>query len=106
MLRKIGCPEIADHLSPLAPPVTVSLVGLARQAGPGSLKTFFHILNEEILLLLDSGAELIHFRAVDESIRFLGGNADRLRCKILAFFEDQDHSISVPHRRLQLTLES
>ncbi|MGC6457797.1 MAG: hypothetical protein ACON4R_05445 [Akkermansiaceae bacterium] len=106
MLRKIGCPEIADHLSPLAPPVTVSLVGPARQAGPGSLKTFFHILNEEILLLHHSGAELIHFRDVDESIRFLGGNADRLRCKIRAFFEDQDHRISVPHRRLQLTLES
>ena len=105
MLRKIGCPEIANHLATLAPPVTVSLVGPAREAGHGSEATFFGILNEEIQLLHHSGAELIHFRDAEESIRLLGGNADRLRIKIRSFVEELHQQISFPHRQLQLTLE-
>jgi hypothetical protein len=104
MLRKIGCQEIADHLAPLAPPITVSLVGPARQAGQGSVKTFFQILNEELQLLHHSGAELVHFCDVEESIRLLGGDPKHLRRKIRTFCEGQ-HGVSVPHRQLQLTLE-
>lgn len=105
MLRKIGCPEIADHLAPLAPPVTVSLIALARQAGPGSKETFFGILNEEIRLLHHSGAEVIHFCDVEESIRLLGGKAKRLRHEIRTFLAGRHHRISFPHRELHLTLE-
>jgi hypothetical protein len=106
MLRKIGCPEIAKHLTPLAPPVTVSLIGPARKAGPGSKETFFGILNEEIRLLHRSGAETIHFCDVEESIRLLGGKAEHLRGEIRTFLDVRRHRGSFPHRELHLTLES
>lgn len=105
MLRKIGCPEIADHLTPLAPPVTVSMIGPARQAGPGSTKTFFSILKEEISLLHRSGAEIIHFCDVEESIRLLGGEAERLRSEIRSFLDGRHNRTFAPPQELLLTLE-
>lgn len=83
MLRKIGCHAIADHLTPLAPPVTVSLVGWAREAGNGYELEFFRLLSEEIDLLKQAGAEAIRFCHLDECVTLLTSGKGR-RSKQLA----------------------
>lgn len=111
MLRKVGCPDIAAHLIPLAPPVTVSLIGPARRAARGQGCPFFKILNEEIRLLQESGAEFIRFCDIDESMRILRRSSpspitrDGLKAEIIAFFEGRHHETSFPLRDLELTLE-
>lgn len=71
MLVKIGCERIAEKLEPLAPPVTVSLVRTAMEAGNGFELAFFETLRNELVLLRDAGAEEIHFTDLRESILIL-----------------------------------
>ncbi len=96
MLRKIGCHAIADHLTPLAPPVTVSLVGAAREAGNGYELGFFKLLSKEIDTLKLAGAEAIHFRDLEECVQLLTSgqrsrrkrqDGEQLRAEIQAFLK-------------------
>jgi hypothetical protein len=93
MLIKIGCEHIADHLQPLAPPVTVSLLKTAREAGCGFELGFFEALRAELAALRDAGAEDIRFTGLRECILELRGadtwnaKCDQLLQEIEAFLE-------------------
>lgn len=112
MLRKIGCNDIAQHLSPLAPPITVSLIGTARKAGRGSEKDFFRSLGDEIRLLQKAGAESIRLCDINESITLLRGpdvspaSRDQFRIEITSFLEGYQHRHSAPKLELDLTFDS
>ena len=111
MLRKIGYPEIAQHLSPLAPPVTVSLIGPALDAGPKNLGAFFKILLEEISLLQEDGAELINFCDINARIEILLGQCSetsraRLKDEISAFLENYRQLHQQPKFEFSVTLDS
>ena len=112
MLRKIGCDDIAQHLSPLAPPVTVSLIGPAGKAGRGSETDFFRSLGEEIKLLQEAGAESIRLCDIDESISLLRGpdasSASRaqLRIEITSFLESYQLRHTAPKLELDFTFDS
>lgn len=73
MLVKIGCERIAEKLEPLAPPVTVSLVHAALEAGNGFELAFFETLRAELRELRAAGAEEIHFTGLRESAQILRG---------------------------------
>ena len=73
MLIKIGCDHIAAKLAPLAPPVTVSLVRAAMQAGNGFELAFFETLRLELTALRAAGAEEIRFSGLRESLLILRG---------------------------------
>ena len=73
MLVKIGCECIAEKLEPLAPPVTVSLVGAALEAGNGFELAFFEMLRAELSDLRAAGAEEIRFTGLRESAMILRG---------------------------------
>ncbi|HSP43624.1 MAG TPA: hypothetical protein VLO11_12180 [Luteolibacter sp.] len=73
MLEKIGCYGIAEKLQPLAPPVTVSLVRAAMEAGNGFELAFFETLRSELSILRDAGAEEIRFSGLRESAMILRG---------------------------------
>ncbi len=74
MLVKIGCKRIADQLRPLAPPVTVSLVHAAMEAGNGFELVFFHTLRHELAELKQAGAEEIRFTGLREASLILRGS--------------------------------
>ena len=110
MLRKIGCHAMADHLTPLAPPVTVSLIGPAREAGNGYELIFFRLLVEEINLLKEAGAESICFCHLTECLQVLGcvqnGKASaQLGDEIIAFLKRFDKQPIASQRKLHLTLD-
>lgn len=73
MLVKIGCEHIADKLEPLAPPVTVSLISTATEAGNGFELAFFEKLRSELRGLRAAGAEEISFTGLRESSLILRG---------------------------------
>lgn len=93
MLIKIGCERIAEKLEPLAPPLTVSLVGAATAAGNGFELAFFENIRAELALLRQAGAEDIRFTGLRESAMILRGKlkwnrqCDSLLEEITAFLE-------------------
>jgi hypothetical protein len=84
MLVKIGCGRIAENLTPLAPPVTVSLVRAAMEAGNGFELAFFEMLRAELADLRAAGAEEIRFTGMRESAMILRGTGKwNKRCQSL-----------------------
>ncbi|MEX1115118.1 MAG: hypothetical protein WEB53_07705 [Akkermansiaceae bacterium] len=100
MLVKIGCERIAEKLEPLAPPVTVSLVRAAMEAGNGFELAFFETLRVELGDLRAAGAEVIRFTGLRESSLILRGSAkwnkrcDSLYSEIEAFLKAWDREPS------------
>lgn len=94
MLVKIGCERIAEQLKPLAPPVTVSLVHAALEAGNGFELAFFSTLRSELRDLRAAGAEEIHFTGQRECSLILRGSAkwnkqcESVLSEIQAFLHD------------------
>jgi hypothetical protein len=97
MLVKIGCERIAGKLVPLAPPVTVSLVRAALDAGNGFELAFFEVLRTELGDLRAAGAEQIRFTDLRESALILRGGSkwnkqcDAILEEIQAFLRVWDH---------------
>jgi len=73
MLVQIGCEAMAEKLAPLAPPVTVSLIRAAMEAGNGFELAFFVSLRAELRDLKLAGAEEIRFTGLRESTMILRG---------------------------------
>jgi hypothetical protein len=112
MLVKIGCERIAEKLEPLAPPVTVSLVHAAMQAGNGFELAFFETLRSELSDLRKSGAEEIRFVGLRESSLILRGaskwnkDCEGLLAEVQAFLLDWDRDQAKSERPLKLCVES
>lgn len=84
MLEKIGCPAIARHFEPCAPPVSVSLLDAAHRAGPGFELAFFEAIRSEITELRRFGAAAIHITGHREALLHLSGQPRwNRRCEAL-----------------------
>jgi hypothetical protein len=112
MLMAVGCEQIATHLELLAPPVTVSLVQTARQAGNAFELAFFNALRGELAALRGSGAEEIRFTGLRECILILRGSVkwdkrcEATRREIRAFLAALDREPNRTSRPLRLHLET
>ncbi len=112
MLIKIGCQPIAEQLEQLAPPVTVSLVRAATEAGNGFELAFFTTLRAELIELRAAGAEEIHFSGMRESARILRGapkwnkHCEILLTEIRSFLLAWDRDQPPSSHLLRLCLES
>jgi hypothetical protein len=97
MLVKIGCERIAEKLQLLAPPITVSLIRPAMEAGNGFELAFFETLRTELAELRAAGAEEVHFTSLRESSLILCGTAkwnkrcESLLAEIQAFLKSWSH---------------
>lgn len=84
MLVKIGWESIAEKLELLAPPMTVSLVRTAMEAGNGFELAFFETLRVELAELRAAGAEEIRFTGLRESSLILRGSGKwNKQCDVL-----------------------
>ncbi len=112
MLVKIGCERIAEKLEPLAPPVTVSLVHAAMEAGNGFELAFFATLRVELSELRLAGAEVIRFTGLRESTLILRGctkwnkQCANLHEEIEAFLRNWERDQPDGGRELELCVES
>lgn len=81
LLVRIGCENIAEKLEAVAPPVPLSLVKIAKEAGNGFELAFFRLLKEEMAELQAVGAEEIRFTGLKEAAQTLcGAEAWDARC--------------------------
>ena len=101
MLVTIGCESIASKLEPIAPPVTVSLVATAMEAGNGFELAFFEKLRAELSSLRQEGAEQIHFTGLRESSLILRGTSkwnrhcEKLHGEIEEFLKAWDRDVQL-----------
>ena len=112
MLVKIGCERIAEKLQPLAPPLTVSLIRAAMEAGNGFELAFFETLRIDLVELRAAGAEEVHFTGLRESALILRGVAQwnahcqNLLCEIEEYLKawNRDQPVRIlPLRLLPVT---
>jgi hypothetical protein len=112
MLVKIGCQKIAEKLEPLAPPVTVSLIRAAMDAGNGYELAFFANLRTELSELRAAGAEEIRFCGLRESALILRGSTkwnkhcENLLAEIRSFLAGWDREQPRAERPLRLLVDA
>lgn len=111
MLMKIGCQPIADKLEPAAPPVSVSLVQAALEAGSGYELAFFRVLRDELGSLKSSGVGEVRLTGLRASVLILRGTAqwnkgcELLLAEIHSFFATWDLGQAAGSRPLRLVLD-
>jgi len=97
MLVRIGCETIAAKLEALAPPVPLSLVRLAKEAGNGFELAFFGLLRDELTELHAAGAEEIRFTGLREAAHVLA-NTEKWDSRCEAFLADIRAFLGELHR--------
>jgi hypothetical protein len=111
MLVMIGCGPIAEKLELLAPPITVSLVRTAEEAGNAFELAFFEALRAELECLRGSGAEVVRFTGLRESILILRGSTkwdkhcERMLAEVRGFLAAWDRAADPGDRPLRFQLE-
>src|ERR1700759_2191308 len=60
VLKVIGYKEIVPYFRPTPPPISISLLDLAYEAGTGSELVFFDLLEKRIQSLLEAGVDRLH----------------------------------------------
>lgn len=111
MLVKIGCEPIAEKLEQLAPPVSVSLVRAAMEAGNGFELAFFETLRVELASLRGVGAVEVRFTGLRASVLILRGveqwnkSCDALFQEIQAFISAWERDQPAEPRPLRLVVE-
>jgi hypothetical protein len=112
MLVRIGCETIADKLEPLAPPVTLSLVRLAQDAGNGYELAFFGNLRDELAHLREAGAEDIRFTGLRDAAQLLcaaekwNSRCEQILFEIRNFLGNLDREHRHFRRPLRLQVDS
>lgn len=110
MLERIGCEAIARTLPLVAPPVTLSLVRAAREAGNGFELAFFNQIHDEIEDLKLHGVEELHFTGTRDCVKVLRGvtrwtaRCEKLHGEIITFLKTHSHSTLPNQREIRLNL--
>src|ERR1700741_4597076 len=91
VLRAIGYKEIVPHFAPSPPPISISLLDIARHAGAGYELAFFDLLEKRINSLIETGANNLHLCSLQLCVKHLRGvkswtrACDALREEIVCF---------------------
>lgn len=101
-LTTIGFQDVADKLVPTPPPLRISLIDLAREAGSGYELVFFELLRQQLLEARNFGAEQIHFSELKRCVKHLRGtkrwgkDCDLLEREIVHFVQERaDKDVAV-----------
>src|SRR5256714_10676985 len=95
VLKAIGYKEIIPYFTPAPPPISVSLLDIAHEAGAGYELAFFDLLEKRIAALLESGVDNLQFSALAASIKHLRSvkvwtcACDTLRGEIVCFIRER-----------------
>lgn len=100
VLKVIGYKEIIPHFAPAPPPISISLIELAHEAGTGYELAFFDLLEKRIQALIETGAESLHVCSLQAGVKHLRGTkvwtraCDSLREEIVCFVREKLTSAS------------
>lgn len=95
VLKVIGYKEIIPHFAPAPPPISISLVDIAHEAGAGYELAFFDLLEKRVQALLHTGADSLHLCSLQAAVKHLRGTkmwtraCDPLREEIVCFVREK-----------------
>jgi hypothetical protein len=104
VLKVIGYKEIIPHFTPAPPPIAISLVDIAREAGAGYELAFFDLLEKKIQALLETGANNLTLCSLQGCVKHLRGvkawsrACDSLRAEIVCFVREKLATICAMRR--------
>ncbi|MGB0992297.1 MAG: hypothetical protein ACPG32_07480 [Akkermansiaceae bacterium] len=110
MLERIGCEAIAMELPLLAPPVTLSLLRAAKEAGNGFELAFFNQIHDEIEDLKIHGCRELRFTGTRDCVKELRGvkrwtsPCETLHNEIITFLATHGHSTLPNPREIRLNI--
>src|SRR5437762_4232177 len=95
VLEVIGYKEIGPHFAPSPPPISISLVDIAHEAGTGYELAFFDLLEKRINGLIRTGADNVQLCSLQSCVKHLRGvkmwtrSCDALREEIVCFVREK-----------------
>jgi hypothetical protein len=95
VLRVIGYKEIVPHFAPSPPPISISLLDIAHQAGAGYELAFFDLLEKRIHTLIETGVDNLQLCSLQSCVKHLRGvkswtrACDALRVEIVCFVREK-----------------
>jgi hypothetical protein len=104
VLRVIGYKEIVPHFAPTPPPISISLIDLAHEAGTGYELAFFDLLEKRINALIEIGVNNLQVCSLAAGVKHLRGakswtrGCDSLREEIVCFVREKLASTTVLER--------
>jgi len=109
VLKAIGYKEIIPHFSPAPPPISVSLVDIAHQAGSGYELAFFDLLEKRLNALIDTGVDNLRLTSLHACVKHLRCTrvwtraCDALREEIVCFIRERLTTTSSERLKCSLT---
>src|SRR6266700_2337014 len=73
VLKVIGYKEIVPHFTPSPPPISISLLEVAHQAGTGYVLAFFDLLEKRISTLVETGVDNLQLCSLQSCVKHLRG---------------------------------
>ena len=95
VLKVIGYKEIVPHFMPSPPPISISLLEIAHQAGTGYELAFFDLLEKRINTLIETGVDNLQLYSLHSCVKNLRGvktwtrACDALREEIVCFVREK-----------------
>src|SRR5881397_2324128 len=95
VLKVIGYKEIVPHFTPSPPPISISLLDIAYEAGTGYELAFFEMLSRRLELLLQTHVTSVQLIALNPCVKQLRGTrvwsraCDGLRAEIVCFVREK-----------------
>jgi hypothetical protein len=106
VLKVIGYKEIIPYFVPSPPPVSFSLLEVAKEAGAGYELAFFDVLEKRISALLNARADSLHLCDLQACVKHLHGAktwtraCDALREEVICFVRER-LAVSSGHSHLR-----
>jgi hypothetical protein len=95
VFKAIGYKEIIPYFTPAPPPISISLLEIALEAGTGYELAFFDLLEKRIALLLETGVDNLQLCSLSVCVKHLRGvkmwtrACDALREEIVCFIRER-----------------
>ncbi len=95
VLKVIGYKEIVPHFAPSPPPISISLLEVAEEAGAGYELAFFDCLEKRIVALVSTGMDTLHLCGLQPCVKHLRGTkvwtraCDSLREEVVCFIREK-----------------
>ena len=109
VLKAIGYKEIIPYFTPAPPPISVSLIDLAHEAGSGYELAFFDLLEKRLNLLIDTGVDNLRLCSLYACVKHLRCTrvwtraCDALREEIVCFIRERLTATSSERLKCSLT---
>jgi hypothetical protein len=95
VLKVIGYKEIVPHFAPTPPPISISLLDIAHEAGTGYELAFFDLLEKRINTLIETRVDNLQLCSLQSCVKHLRGvktwtrACDALREEIVCFVREK-----------------